>query len=362
MPAFRTPSKIPYSDVNIGTGVAHPPRWTSDSTVAEVTSIQLEFRELSRLTGDKKFQVWRGSASAWCVFSAGPSLAHGGTCRSVWSWVLGHESHVGFGSCPTFSWRIAFSGDTRGADRRRRDWRLSPLPGPPLCSPMCSRPRQLTACSAALGMAWSPLAVVLGPPAVARPACSVVAECHGVCWSSGHCSQVSVGDVAIPLWRPAWAPHAVLGAVECCAAWPLSRGADRACGPRRAWVSVWLCLRVFSSVCHLPPQGPCFGRSVCVSASVQVSLFSPLIPISFVEMLVLRGPALSRDCGCLCSRVWPSSPCRSVPSTRATAALFTDTLFVTPQPWAARHRLLSGASWRLAGPALSCPGCSLGAQ
>nr|XP_020744182.1 endoplasmic reticulum mannosyl-oligosaccharide 1,2-alpha-mannosidase-like [Odocoileus virginianus texanus] len=56
MPAFRTPSKIPYSFVNIGTGVAHPPGWTSDSTVAEVTSIQLEFRELSRLTGDKKFK------------------------------------------------------------------------------------------------------------------------------------------------------------------------------------------------------------------------------------------------------------------------------------------------------------------
>lgn len=56
LPAFQTPSKIPYSDVNIGTGVAHPPRWTSDSTVAEVTSIQLEFRELSRLTGVKKFQ------------------------------------------------------------------------------------------------------------------------------------------------------------------------------------------------------------------------------------------------------------------------------------------------------------------
>uniref|UniRef100_A0A8C6QB22 alpha-1,2-Mannosidase n=2 Tax=Nannospalax galili TaxID=1026970 RepID=A0A8C6QB22_NANGA len=56
MPAFTTPSKIPYSDVNIGTGVAHSPQWTSDSTVAEVTSIQLEFRELSRLTGIKKFQ------------------------------------------------------------------------------------------------------------------------------------------------------------------------------------------------------------------------------------------------------------------------------------------------------------------
>ncbi|OXB66541.1 hypothetical protein ASZ78_011656 [Callipepla squamata] len=56
MPAFKTPSKVPYSDVNIGRGTAHPPRWTSDSTVAEVTSIQLEFRELSRLTGDDKYQ------------------------------------------------------------------------------------------------------------------------------------------------------------------------------------------------------------------------------------------------------------------------------------------------------------------
>ncbi|KAM8886145.1 mannosidase, alpha, class 1B, member 1b isoform 2-T2 [Spinachia spinachia] len=57
MPAFNTPSKIPYSDVNIGTGTAHPPRWTSDSTVAEVTSIQLEFRELSRLTQEPQYQV-----------------------------------------------------------------------------------------------------------------------------------------------------------------------------------------------------------------------------------------------------------------------------------------------------------------
>ncbi|XP_040818860.1 endoplasmic reticulum mannosyl-oligosaccharide 1,2-alpha-mannosidase [Ochotona curzoniae] len=56
LPAFRTPSKIPYSDVNIGTGMARPPRWTSDSTVAEVTSIQLEFRELSRLTGVQTFR------------------------------------------------------------------------------------------------------------------------------------------------------------------------------------------------------------------------------------------------------------------------------------------------------------------
>ncbi|KAK7933255.1 hypothetical protein WMY93_004151 [Mugilogobius chulae] len=57
MPAFKTPSKIPYSDVNIGKGTAHPPRWTSDSTVAEVTSIQLEFRELSRLTQDPQYEA-----------------------------------------------------------------------------------------------------------------------------------------------------------------------------------------------------------------------------------------------------------------------------------------------------------------
>uniref|UniRef100_A0A8D3CRE8 alpha-1,2-Mannosidase n=1 Tax=Scophthalmus maximus TaxID=52904 RepID=A0A8D3CRE8_SCOMX len=56
MPAFNTPSKIPYSDVNIGKGTAHPPRWTSDSTVAEVTSIQLEFRELSRLTQEPQYE------------------------------------------------------------------------------------------------------------------------------------------------------------------------------------------------------------------------------------------------------------------------------------------------------------------
>ncbi|XP_072518257.1 endoplasmic reticulum mannosyl-oligosaccharide 1,2-alpha-mannosidase isoform X2 [Salminus brasiliensis] len=56
MPAFNTPSKIPFSDVNIGKGTAHPPRWTTDSTVAEVTSIQLEFRELSRLTQEPQYQ------------------------------------------------------------------------------------------------------------------------------------------------------------------------------------------------------------------------------------------------------------------------------------------------------------------
>lgn len=56
MPAFKTPSKIPFSDVNLGKGTAHPPRWTTDSTLAEVTSVQLEFRELSHLTQDPQYQ------------------------------------------------------------------------------------------------------------------------------------------------------------------------------------------------------------------------------------------------------------------------------------------------------------------
>ena len=104
MPAFQTPSKIPYSDVNIGTGVAHPPRWTSDSTVAEVTSIQLEFRELSRLTGVKKFQVRGCCASSWSGCAAGLSLGQWGRCRSVRSSILGHETSVVFGFVPRFSW------------------------------------------------------------------------------------------------------------------------------------------------------------------------------------------------------------------------------------------------------------------
>lgn len=67
MPAFKTPSKIPFSDVNIGKGTAHPPRWTADSTLAEVTSIQLEFRELSRLTQEPQYQVRAPGGPPWKI-------------------------------------------------------------------------------------------------------------------------------------------------------------------------------------------------------------------------------------------------------------------------------------------------------
>lgn len=56
MPAFNSPSGIPYSDVNLATMVAHSPKWSPDSSTSEVTTIQLEFRDLSRLTNDPTFE------------------------------------------------------------------------------------------------------------------------------------------------------------------------------------------------------------------------------------------------------------------------------------------------------------------
>ena len=55
MPAFASPSSVPYSDVNLQTHKAHAPRWGPDSSTSEVTTIQLEFRDLSEITGDPKY-------------------------------------------------------------------------------------------------------------------------------------------------------------------------------------------------------------------------------------------------------------------------------------------------------------------
>ncbi|KAH8416706.1 hypothetical protein KR222_009822, partial [Zaprionus bogoriensis] len=50
LPSFLSPSGIPYSDVNLGERTAHSPKWSPDSSTSEVTTIQLEFRDLSRST------------------------------------------------------------------------------------------------------------------------------------------------------------------------------------------------------------------------------------------------------------------------------------------------------------------------
>lgn len=57
MPCFNSNSKIPFSDVNLLTGNAHAPKWGPDSSVSEVSTIQLEFRDLSMLTNNTSYQV-----------------------------------------------------------------------------------------------------------------------------------------------------------------------------------------------------------------------------------------------------------------------------------------------------------------
>jgi len=47
---FKTPSGVPFSDVNLRSHTAHGPQWNPDSTTSEVSTVQLEFRDLSRLT------------------------------------------------------------------------------------------------------------------------------------------------------------------------------------------------------------------------------------------------------------------------------------------------------------------------
>ena len=67
LPAFKSGSPVPYSDVNLKTGSAHAPRWGPDSSTSEVTTIQLEFRDLSKLTGDPKYAVSNKEAYDFCI-------------------------------------------------------------------------------------------------------------------------------------------------------------------------------------------------------------------------------------------------------------------------------------------------------
>lgn len=56
LPCFNSPSGIPYSDINLATLNAHSPKWSPDSSTSEVTTIQLEFRDLARSTGDENYE------------------------------------------------------------------------------------------------------------------------------------------------------------------------------------------------------------------------------------------------------------------------------------------------------------------
>ncbi|TRY63768.1 hypothetical protein TCAL_13087 [Tigriopus californicus] len=56
MGAFSSPTGIPYSDVNLRSSRGHVPQWSSDSSTSEVSTIQLEFRDLSRCTGINTYE------------------------------------------------------------------------------------------------------------------------------------------------------------------------------------------------------------------------------------------------------------------------------------------------------------------
>lgn len=54
---------IPYSDIDLSTRRAHPPQWNPHSSLSEVTSLQLEFRFLSQISGDPKYEQTTFSTS-----------------------------------------------------------------------------------------------------------------------------------------------------------------------------------------------------------------------------------------------------------------------------------------------------------
>ncbi len=56
MSAFDTRSFIPLSDINLMRRTAKPPSWTSDSSISEVATLQLEFKDLTYQTGDDRFK------------------------------------------------------------------------------------------------------------------------------------------------------------------------------------------------------------------------------------------------------------------------------------------------------------------
>ena len=47
---------IPYSDLHLKSSRGHAPKWSPDSSTSEVTTLQLEFLDLSRCTKDDSFE------------------------------------------------------------------------------------------------------------------------------------------------------------------------------------------------------------------------------------------------------------------------------------------------------------------
>ncbi|CAB3400041.1 unnamed protein product [Caenorhabditis bovis] len=54
--AYKSSSPIPFSDVNLLKRIGTNPQWGADSSLSEVTTVQLEYRDLSRATGNSTYE------------------------------------------------------------------------------------------------------------------------------------------------------------------------------------------------------------------------------------------------------------------------------------------------------------------
>ncbi|VDM97065.1 unnamed protein product, partial [Thelazia callipaeda] len=55
--AYATSSPVPYSDVSLTNREGRQPLWINDCSLSEVTSVQLEFRDLSRVTNNGTYEM-----------------------------------------------------------------------------------------------------------------------------------------------------------------------------------------------------------------------------------------------------------------------------------------------------------------
>lgn len=66
LPAFETPSGVPFPFINLGKSEGHHGKdFLGLSSIAEVATLQLEFRYLSHLTDDEKY--WRAAEKVRAV-------------------------------------------------------------------------------------------------------------------------------------------------------------------------------------------------------------------------------------------------------------------------------------------------------
>lgn len=71
LPAFETKSGMPKSAIDVGTGAATYHSWMRNNVLAEVTTVQLELRYLTHVTGEKKYQEVADRAMETVLKAAG---------------------------------------------------------------------------------------------------------------------------------------------------------------------------------------------------------------------------------------------------------------------------------------------------